>query len=155
MIQKDDIQMIVQDFVQETDMFLVEIRVSQTNAIKVYIDSFSGVDIDTCVELSRFIEDRLDREEEDFELQVSSAGLSEPFRIHQQYEKNVGKTVSVLAAGGKKVVGKLEQVAEDTITLVYTEKIKTGPKGKKKEQEQTVVIPFADIKETTLVITIK
>ena len=147
--------MIVQDFVQETDMFLVEIRVSQTNTIKVYIDSFSGVDIDTCVELSRFIEGRLDREAEDFELQVSSAGLSEPFRVHQQYEKNVGKTVSVLRTGGSKIIGELQQVAADSITLVYTEKVKTGPKGKKKEQEQSVVIPFTEIKETTLVITIK
>ncbi|MDA3882693.1 MAG: ribosome assembly cofactor RimP [Bacteroidales bacterium] len=155
MIQKEDIQMIVQEFVQGTDMFLVEIRVSHVNAIKVYIDSFSGVDIDTCVELSRFIEDRLNREEEDFELQVSSAGLSESFRVHEQYEKNVGKTVSVLTSDGKKLTGEMQQVAEDSITLVYTEKVKTGPKGKKKEQEQTAVIPFADIKETTLVITIK
>ena len=101
-ITYENIQNIVSSFIEGTDMFIVEIALSKSNNITVSIDSPQGVDIDTCVELSRYIEQHLDREQEDFELTVASAGLSEPFKVHKQYLKNIGKLVQVLTTEHKK-----------------------------------------------------
>ncbi|HPH16298.1 MAG TPA: ribosome assembly cofactor RimP, partial [Bacteroidales bacterium] len=106
-------------------------------------------------ELSRYIEQHLDREQEDFELTVASAGLSEPFKVYKQYEKNIGKLVRVLTSDNKKYIGTLMSVNEQEIMLTYTEMVKTGPKGKKKEVESKVTIPFSTIKKTMLEIIFK
>ncbi|HON52396.1 MAG TPA: ribosome assembly cofactor RimP [Bacteroidales bacterium] len=154
-ITYENIQNIVSSFIEGTDMFIVEIALSKSNNITVSIDSPQGVDIDTCVELSRYIEQHLDREQEDFELTVASAGLSEPFKVHKQYLKNIGKLVQVLTTEHKKYIGTLTSVTEQEITLTYTELVKMGPKGKKKEVESTITIPFTGIKKTTLEIIFK
>lgn len=154
-ITKENIEQIVTSFIEGTDIFIVEISISKSNTIQISIDSNQGIDIDTCVELSRHIEQQFDREQEDFELTVASAGLSEPFKVHQQYLKNVGKLVKVLTADNKKYIGTLISVNEQEIVLTYTEMVKTGPKGKKKEVESTVTLPFSTIKKTVLEIIFK
>lgn len=154
-ITQELIRDIVTSFIEGTDMFIVEISISKSNGINLSIDSDQGINIDTCVELSRHIEQQLDREQEDFELTVASAGLSEPFKVYKQYIKNTGKLVRVHTADGKKMIGTLTSVTEQEIVLTYTEKVKMGPKGKKKEVESIITIPFTDIKKTVLEIIFK
>ena len=103
MIEKRRIQQLLDDFLaKEKGFFLVSLKVGGGNQIEVRIDSFEGIKMGDCVRLSRHIEGSLDREEEDFSLQVASAGLGEPFKVYQQYEKNIGRKVDVKLKGGER-----------------------------------------------------
>ena len=105
MIYKKDIEKIVNEKLVGTPYFLVDITVSNDNEIVVEIDSFDFVDIDFCITLSREIGSHFDRDIEDFDLEVGSAGLSSPFKVEQQYRKNIGKEVEVLTKKGEKYIG--------------------------------------------------
>ncbi len=155
MISKEKIQILIDEFIADTELFLVDLHLSSSNCIQISIDSLQGVDIDTCVQLSRYIESKLDRDEEDYQLEVSSAGISAPFKMHKQYIKHISKEVCVQTNDNKKITGVLQKVNDTSIVLAYTQLVKTGPKGKKKTEECVQEIPFADIKQTTLVIKIK
>ena len=103
MLNKEIIKNLVEEFIFENEsIFLVELKVSSSNQIEILIDSLQGISIKNCMSLSRHIENKLDREECDFSLQVASAGLSEPFKVFQQYKKSIGKNVNVFLKGGKK-----------------------------------------------------
>ena len=110
MTDKNIVKNLVDQWLEGKDYFLVDIEISRDNKIVVEIDHADGVWIEDCVELSRFIEDHLDREAEDFELEVGSAGLGQPFKVAQQYVNFVGKEVEVLDADGKKYKGVLKGV---------------------------------------------
>ena len=90
MIDKQLLKSTVESAIAGTEMFLVDVQVSPSNAIVVEIDSKSGIDIDACVAITRQIESVFDREVEDYELEVGSAGLTSPFKVRGQYEKNIG-----------------------------------------------------------------
>ncbi|MBO5975123.1 MAG: ribosome assembly cofactor RimP [Paludibacteraceae bacterium] len=117
MIAKGEITKIVEEYLVDTDYFLVDVCVSADNRIVVEIDSFEGVDVDFCANLSKKIEENFDREQEDFELEVGSAGLTSPFKVSQQYEKNLGKEVEILTKSGEKLVGILSAVSDESFTL--------------------------------------
>ncbi len=155
MIKKEEIESIVSAFIKDTEMFVVDIKVSASNVIRVTIDAMSGVDIDTCIDLSRNIETHFDREIEDFELEVSSASISEPFQVFRQYEKNIGREVCVQKLDNEKLTGILTDVQQDFIHLEYEAMMKVGAKGKKKKVSQEADIPFSEIRQTTLVISLK
>ena len=113
--------------------FLVDVSVSKDNDIVLTIESENGkIELDDCVSLSRFFETRFDREQEDYSLTVSSAGLDQPFKVLKQYLKAVGSKVEVQLKGGKKMVALLEAADEDGITLKYT--AKEAVEGKKKKE---------------------
>ena len=118
------------------DYFLVDVEISSDNRIVVEIDHADGVWIEDCVELSKFIEEHLNRDEEDFELEVGSAGLGQPFKVPQQYVNFVGKEVEVLDADGKKVQGTLKQVEGNNFTVAVKEKVHV--EGKKRPVMQDV-----------------
>jgi ribosome maturation factor RimP len=105
MIDKNIVKTLVEEWLQDKEYFLVDIQISQDDRIVVEIDHADGVWIEDCVELSKFIEDHLDRDEEDYELEVGSAGLGQPFKVEQQYVNFIGKEVEVLDGDGKKVKG--------------------------------------------------
>lgn len=153
MIEKSKILSLIDEFIEENNVFLVDATISAKNAIVITIDSFDGVPISTCVALSRHIEGNLDREEEDFELQVSSAGIGQPFKVHNQYVKNIGKDVEVLLVSGQKLKGVITQVDEKGIELEYSEKVKIEGKKKKETVVKKEVIEFNDIKTTINLIT--
>ena len=115
MILKDTVKQIVESFLSNKDYYLVDIIVTKDNRISVEIDHFEGVSIDFCIELSKEIESRLDRETEDYELEVSSAGLTEPFKVLKQYEKNIGNEVEVLTKAGIKMTGVLKSSDSEKI----------------------------------------
>jgi ribosome maturation factor RimP len=123
---------LVEQWLQGKDYFLTDLTVTPDDCITVEIDQAEGVWIEDCVQLSRFIEDHLSRDEEDYELEVGSAGLGQPFKVAQQYMIHVGDDVEVLTLDGKKLRGQL--VAADaearTFTIKTTEK--QVPEGKKR-----------------------
>jgi ribosome maturation factor RimP len=117
MIAEQDIRALVEEHIGGTGIFLVEVRVGSGNDIRVIADSPEGISIDECAGISRFLNGRLDREEEDYSLEVSSPGLDAPFRVRQQYEKNVGRKVEVILKDGDRLEGKLVSVTGDSVTL--------------------------------------
>ncbi|MCR4801152.1 MAG: ribosome assembly cofactor RimP [Bacteroidales bacterium] len=153
-IEKKTIEDLVAKFTEGTDMFLVSLSISPANVIVVEMDADTSVDIDTCVDLSNFIESNLDRDKEDFELTVMSVSLSEPFKVRRQYEKNKGKMVTVTTAV-RKYLGELLEVTDESVTVRHKDIVKVPPKNKKKEMEFETVIPFADIQKTECVIQFK
>ena len=97
MIEKKTVCQIVDEWLEDKEYFLVEVIISPDDKIVVEIDHKEGVWIEDCVELSRYIESRLNREDEDYELEVGSAGIGQPFKVLQQYVNHIGKEVEVLA----------------------------------------------------------
>ncbi|MCQ2350774.1 MAG: ribosome assembly cofactor RimP [Paludibacteraceae bacterium] len=143
MIEKKIIEDVVNAALQGTDGYLVEVTVSKDNDIEVEIDSDSGVDIDTCVAINNAIENALDRDVEDYSLQVGSSGLTSPFKVKRQYDRNVGNEVEVLS-GSKKYVGELKSVDDETFTIETEVKVK----GEKKPQKQTLTFKYSEVKYT-------
>jgi ribosome maturation factor RimP len=146
MITKDQITELANEALSNTDRFVVDITVSNSNVINVYIDADSSVTIDHCVELSRFIEGSLDREVEDFELSVSSAGIDYPLLKHRQLNKYVEKELEILSKEGIKKVYKLISFNEEKIE-VQEATIKMLGKLRKIAYGNTTELSFTDIKE--------
>jgi ribosome maturation factor RimP len=138
MITNEMIIKLVEQHIQGTDLFLVGVDVKPGNAIRVHVDSPEGISIDKCVKISRFLNDQLDRDVEDYSLEVSSPGLGAPFRVKQQYEKNTGRMVEVSLVDGTRFEGTIEGVSDETIIF--------GVKGSVKE------IGFSEIKKARIVI---
>ena len=113
--------------------YLVDVTVSKDNEIEVIIESEEGrIELDDCVAISRYFETCFDREKEDYELTVTSAGLDLPFKVLKQYLKAVGSKVEVQLKGGKKLIATLTAADEESITLSYT--AKEAVEGKKKKE---------------------
>ena len=94
-MKTEEIKHLIEPVLTEHHLFLVELKISKDNVIEVFVDALEGVNIQTCIAVSREIESSLNRDEEDFELTVSSAGLGYPFKVEQQYQKNLGKSVEI------------------------------------------------------------
>lgn len=141
MIDKKALTEFIENQLQDTDYFLVDLKVSKDNEIKIEIDSMESVDIDFCIELSRKIEDAFPRDNEDYELEVGSAGITSPFKVRRQFEKNLGNDVEVLAKNGKKYIGELIEVNDADFKILTTVKVKE--EGKKKAVETEVEMAFA------------
>ena len=155
MIEKKTVSQIVEEWLEGKDYFLVEVTVSPDDKIVVEIDHAEGVWIEDCVELSRFIESKLNREEEDYELEVGSAGIGQPFKVLQQYYNHVGSDVEVLTKDGRKLTGVLKSADENGVVVSVEKKVK--PEGAKRKV--TVVedesYTFDEIKYTKYLIRFK
>lgn len=123
MIDVTRVREIAETQMEGTDLFVVEVRVSPANEIVVTVDSDTQVGIDRCVELSRSIEGALDREQEDFELTVMSAGIGQPLKMLRQYRKLIGRPVEVILKDGGKIVGNLTDASESSIAVEYEERV--------------------------------
>ena len=132
--------------------FIVDITVKPGNKITILLDNDNGVSIGDCVDMSRHVEAGLDREAEDFELNVMSPGLSEPFKILRQYQKNIGKQVDVVTKENKKLTGTI--LSADEKGIVLETKSKETVEGKKGKQLliNNISLTFNQIKKTTVVI---
>ena len=150
MVEKQYITSLVEEFITGTELFLVAVKVSSSNKITVLIDRNNGITIDECAELHRYLENNLDREKDDFELQVSSPGLDLPFLVMEQYVKNEGKKVEVIDSGGTRYTGILKNVTGGGFELAIEVKIK----GKTKEMKD-ISFNFDQIKSTKVILTIK
>lgn len=155
MITRESVTDIIAKEIEGTPFFIVEVRVKTGNKIFVDIDSHDPIAIQDCVDLSRAFEAHFDRDEEDFEIEVASAGLSNPFRVLKQYEKNLENEVEVLKKDGLKLKGVLKAATDALVTLEIEKKVK--PEGAKKKilVKELVEIDTENIKSTTLVISFK
>lgn len=155
MIHKDKVKELVNEWLDGKEYFLVDASVDEQNRITVEIDHKDGVWIEDCCELSKFIESRLDREVEDFELEVGSAGIGQPFKVLQQYINSVGYDVELLTADGKKMEGNLISADEKGFVVVVPQKQKV--EGKKRPQIVDVEMSFGydDVKWVKAVIDFK
>ena len=155
MIDKNIVKGLVAEWLKNEDYFLVDVEVDSSNRIVVEIDHADGVWIEDCVALSRFIEEHLNRDEEDFELEVGSAGLGQPFKVAQQYVNHIGKEVEVLTKDGKKLHGTLTAADDTSFTVTVQEKQKQ--EGKKRpvmvDVEQT--FGMGDVKYCKYLISFK
>ncbi len=132
MIERNTVKTVVEEWLSGNDYFLVDVTFTPDDRIVVEIDHADGVWIEDCAELSRFMQERLGDELGDYELEVGSAGIGQPFKVEQQYLNHIGKDVEVLDAEGKKVQGVLKQV--DGRNFVVSVKEKQKLEGKKRPQ---------------------
>ena len=149
MIDKEHIKGSVKEFIRGTGLFLVAVKVSSANRITVLADKKEGITIEECVAIHRHIEKSLDREKEDFELQVSSPGLDLPFGVIEQYYKNEGRKVEVTDNEGTKYAGYLRNVTEGGFELETEVKIK----GKAREMKE-ISFNFDQVNSTRVILTI-
>jgi ribosome maturation factor RimP len=150
MTDKEYIKGLVEEYIKGTGLFLVAVKVSSANRITVLADKNEGITIDECVAIHRHIENNLDREKEDFELQVSSPGLDIPFGVIEQYYKNEGRKVEVTDNDGTKLTGTLKNVTAGGFELETEVKIK----GKTKELKD-ISFNFDQVKTARVILTIK
>ncbi len=152
MIAKETIQRMAEEKLTDA-MFIVDITVGLGNAISVVIDSDTGLSIDKCIEMSRHIEHQLDRDVEDFSLEVSSPGLTQPFKVLRQYLKNLGKEVEVVTLKGEKLSGVLKSANENSFIVETTINIRV--EGKKAIETKSLEFFLNEIKTVKPVITFK
>lgn len=155
MIEKKLIIDFVEHYLEGSSNYLTDVLVSADNTITVEIDNDQGVDIDDCVTLSRYLESKLDRDVEDFELTVTSAGLSSPFKILRQYKKYEGKEVEVLSKNGQKMSGILKSSDDNGFTISVAKKVKPEGAKRKIEVEEDIRFAFEEVKHTKYLIRFK
>ena len=155
MIDKNAVKKLVEEWLQGKDYFLVGVEVSPDDKIVVEIDHADGVWIEDCVELSKYIESHLSRDEEDYELEVGSAGLGQPFKVPQQYINFIGKQVEVLDADGMKVKGLLKEVNGNEYVVTVREKVRVDGKKRPVLQDVDHVYKMEEVKYTKYLISFK
>lgn len=144
MIDKIKVLEIIQGALEDSDKFLVNMKITPDNRIFVDIDGDNGINIDDCIALSRAIEGKLNRDEEDFELNVASAGADSPLKLPRQYRRHIGRELSVETMEGEKTQGELIE-ADDEKIIVKT-------RGNRRQPAEVLTYAFADIKVAKVVI---
>lgn len=155
MIDKQMVIQLAEEKLASSGNYLVDVEIQPGNVIIVEIDNDEAVCIDDCVELSRFIEEHLDWNSEDFELEVGSAGITSPFKILRQYQKNIGKEVEVLLASGMKLTGILKSADENGIVLTVEKQVKPEGAKRKITVEEDLAYTYNEIKSTKYLIRFK
>lgn len=154
MVDKNKISQLVENHLKDSSLFLVELKVSSGNQISVYLDGDEGVPISSCVEVSRLIEGTFDRDIEDYELEVSSVGVSRPLAVPRQFKKNTGRDIAFVNEEGAKIKGKLLEADEHGFTIE-----KELPKKKKKDKEPgedpVQTFPYNTAKEVKVQVSFK
>ena len=155
MIDKQQVIDLTNEWLADKEYFLVDVVISKDDKITVEIDHAEGVWIEDCADLSRHIESSLSRETEDYELEVGSAGLGQPFKVVQQYQNHIGLEVEVLTKDGRKLKGILKDANESDFTVTISKKEK--PKGAKRPVlvEEDLQFTYDSIKYTKYIINFK
>ena len=150
MIDKNLIRQTIEEKLASTDCFLVSLSISGDNQIMVEIDSETSVDLDFCVELTRYIEQYFDRDAEDYSLEIGSYSITKPFVDRRQYRKNIGRKVEVLTEESRKIRGTLVAVDNDGFTLEIEEKELVEGKKRKKLVKKEITLLYSSVKQTKL-----
>lgn len=150
---KAKVEQLIQEFLQtRDDLYLIDLKISAGNDIIVILDGDKSLSLQDCLDASRAIEFNLDREVDDFSLQVMSPGLSEPLQLPRQYKKNIGRDLEIVLCNDEKITGELLEVDEEKITLILRYR---RPKliGKGKEDvEEKKQISYSEIKKALVII---
>ncbi|MBP6039774.1 MAG: ribosome assembly cofactor RimP [Flavobacterium sp.] len=138
--------------VERPELFLVDLSINEANKISINLDGDQGVNLQDCIDISRSIENNLDREEQDFSLEVASAGVSSPLKFVRQYKKNIGRILKVKTNSSEEIEAKLVAADEDKITLEWQarEPKKIG-KGKETVQKKAEIL-YQNIKEAIVIV---
>lgn len=152
MIDKALLTQTVEEAIADTPMFIVDITVSPNNSIVVELDSEEAMDVETCANITRKIEEKFDRDVEDYELEVGSAGLTSPFKVKRQWTKNIGNEIEVLTRDGRKLTGTLVAADEDNFTIEYPVKVKEEGKKKPVIKAHKEVIDYTNSKKACYLI---
>ena len=158
MINKEKVIALVEERMNELNngLYIVELTISSANSIHVEIDKMvGGVTVTDCVSVSRNVEHNLDRDEEDFELHVSSAGLDKPLRHINQYIKNIGRRVEIVRKDGEKLEGEIIKITDDKMIIKDQVSKQLENKKKKVLVEEVTEVHFSDVKESKIVISFK
>lgn len=155
MIDKKALTNIIEAGLKDSDIFLVDVIINPGNAIVVEIDSATGTSIDECIRLTRLVEENFDRDKEDYELEVGSAGLTSPFKIKAQYDKNIGNDVEVLSGDGRKIKGILKEVNDTDFVVTTTKKVKLEGSKRPTEIEEDETFKYSEIKYTKYLMQFK
>ena len=154
MIEKVKIENLVKEYIGGTELFLVAVRISSTGRITILVDRKEGITIDECAKLSRFIDNNLDRNVEDYELQVSSPGMDMPFLVKEQYYKNEGKQIEVIDFSGIRLTGILKNVTEGGFELETV--VKTKNHGKRKSiEKKDISFIYEEVKSAREIVLFK
>ena len=154
MIDKEIVKKLVEEKLDDK-MFIVEITVNERNIINVFVDSYDGLTIDQCVNISRHVEHSFDREEEDFELQVSSPGLSEKFKVKEQYYKYIGRTIDVVTISDLKLEGIILSATNEGIIMETLDREVLEGHKKKQLVVKQHHLKYDEIKSAKAVISFK
>lgn len=149
----EEIKTIVTSLLENSDLFLVDATVSGDNKIEILIDSPTGVNITTCMEISRQLEEKLDRDTEDFELTVASAGIGYPFLVEGQYKKNIGNTVEIRLKDAGILKGILKAYNGDSIVVECEEKKAVEGKKKKETVKTEKTVDLSGIEQIKDIVT--
>jgi ribosome maturation factor RimP len=142
------IENIVNEFLKDGEYFLVDVEVRKGNVVNVWVDGDNGITIDECVRISRLIESNFDRDDEDYELRVSSPGLDRPFKMLRQYKKYIGKEINIKTNSEEKFIGTLKSISEEEVEIEKR-------LGKKEKMGETLILRLDEIKEAKPVISFK
>ena len=146
MIDKKELQAFIEDQLKDSEYFLTDLKVSPANEITVEIDSLTPGDIEECVSLTRAIEGAFDRDVEDYELEVGTAGLTSPLKVRRQYDKFIGQDLEVLTSDGRKLHGMLRSATDEGIVLSIQQKVRKEGSKKPVIESVETPIPFSLIK---------
>ncbi|MCH5229364.1 MAG: ribosome assembly cofactor RimP [Muribaculaceae bacterium] len=152
MLDAKAIKEFVEKELEGSDLFLVDVSVKPDNQIEVEIDSDTPVSIEECERLTRAIEQEFDRDQEDYTLEVGSAGLTSPFKVKRQYRKYIGHEVEVLKKDGKKLSGILKDAGEDTFTVTVKEKVKKPESKRPIIEDVDHVLGYDEVKQTKYIL---
>ena len=155
MIEKNVVKTFVEEWLESNDYFLVDVNITSDDRIVVEIDHSDGVWIEDCAALSRFLQEKLGDDLGNYELEVGSAGIGQPFKVPQQYQNHIGKEVEVLTADGKKVQGVLKTVEGEAFTVTGTEKQKVEGKKRPVMVEVDKEFDMNNIKYTKYLLSFK
>ena len=155
MIDKNVVKTLAEEWLQGNEYFLVDVLMMPDDRIVVEIDHADGVWIEDCADLSRFLQEKLGEELDNYELEVGSAGIGQPFKVAQQYVNHVGKQVEVLTADGKKVVGILSKVDGDTFTVTVQEKQHVEGKKRPVMVDVDKTFGMSEVKSTKYLLAFK
>jgi ribosome maturation factor RimP len=158
MINKENIKQLVCSELEGTGIVLVDVQASNSNNIRIVLDSIKGVNIDECVKINKLIENNFDRDEEDYQLEVSSYGIGQPFILPLHYLKNINNEIELYLKNGNYVKGYLKSVelTDDSNQVKFIEisnikKIKEEGKKKKLEVEEIIKIQNNEIQKAKLI----
>jgi ribosome maturation factor RimP len=154
-ITENTIRSLIAEKIEGTEYYILELEIKPGNNIRVELESMGPVSILDCVDISRQIEHNLDREAEDFSLQVSSPGIDKPLRDHRQYVKNIGRSLKVRLTGGEEIEGELLAADEKGIKLQSSRKERVPGKKKKILIEEELDLSYPEVKEAKIKINFK
>ncbi len=152
MISEEHIRNIINEEIKNKSLFLIDLKISSSYKINVFIDSMKGVTIEECAELSRVIREKLNKNIDDYVLEVSSPGLNKSLVLPFQYEKNIGRYLDIITKDGIKTTGRLMKVFRNGIEIKSEVTVKNKPGRKRVRSTKDLVFDFADIKSARVIV---